>query len=371
MVNFVSNDILVLLGAGASCNAGILNSNQMISAIEKDLNEDEWREYKPLFHYVQSVHYQKEILQGKKPGDVGFNIENLVSFLDIIIKISNSSEEPFVFVGTWEKRLIKFINAEQESAFVSNFREKIINKIRGPWLQPPNWRQNSAYYKRLIDFKDELDGVTLEIFSLNYDLCVEHNLKDEAFEDGFDENGIWSFRRYDHEGETDIGYYLYKLHGSLNWKKAKNGPLVKTEGHIDTNELAIIFGVDNKLQSLDPYLFYFYLFREHCLNAKLIVTSGYGFLDEHINDVISQAFRDIPNKKLVINTKGESSEDVKKVVSERLHIEVAQIEVFLKDASDFFHNDLKRATFEPLFANEDADELPEGFIQDFDALTPE
>ncbi len=360
MPNFISDDILILLGAGASCNAGILNSSQMINSIEEDLDKDDWRKFKPLYQYIKSIHFQKEILHGNRPENVVFNIENLVSLLDTIIKIAKPDAEPFVFVGSWEKRLNPFISGEQTESLASSFRENIIKRIRGAWLMPDDWKSKSAYYKSLIEFKNELDGMPLEIFTLNYDLCVEHNLSGEHIEDGFDENGNWSFRRYDHEQENQIGYYLYKLHGSINWKKSETERLIKTEGHIDTNDLAIIFGVDNKLQSLDPYLFYFYLFREHCLNAKLIIASGYGFMDEHINDVIRQAFKDSPKKKLAINMRCPDVGATKTGISARLKISEDQIEIFNKDAVSFFRDDLKRRTFEGMFNTVD-DSLPPNF----------
>lgn len=360
--NFVSDDILILLGAGASCDAGIPHSSQMISTIEEELDKDAWRKFKPLYQYVKSIHYQKEILHGNRPQDVVFNIENLVSLLDTIIKIARPNAEPFVFVGSWEKRLTPFITGEQQDNLVTEFRETIIKRIRGAWLMPDDWKVKSAYYKQLVDLKNELDGIPLEIFSLNYDLCVEHNLAGQEFEDGFDENGIWSFKRYDHEQERSTGFYLYKLHGSINWKKSENERLIKTEGHIDTNDLAIIFGVDNKLQSLDPYLFYFYFFRDHCFNAKLIVSSGYGFFDEHINDVIRQAFKDSPGKKLVVNLlcSDERVPDMTKGISDRLKISENQIVLHNKAAKSFFEEDLKRDTFEALFDSED-ESLPPNF----------
>ena len=64
--------------------------------------------------------------------------------------------------------------------------------------------------------------------------------------------------------------------------------------------MEIIFGVQNKLQSYDPFI-YFYAFREACFAAKLIIVSGYGFFDKHINDNLENAFKINLKQKLVIN----------------------------------------------------------------------
>jgi len=100
MKKFTDSELIILLGAGASCDAGILNSEQMISRIEKKLSDNDWRKFKELYHYIKSVHYQKQIFKGVNPTNVGFNIEDLVSLLDIIVGISKSEIDTYTFIGS-------------------------------------------------------------------------------------------------------------------------------------------------------------------------------------------------------------------------------------------------------------------------------
>ena len=53
----------------------------------------------------------------------------------------------------------------------------------------------------------------------------------------------------------------------------------------------LIFGIDTKLRSNDPYFYYTSEFRRWILSndCKLIVTIGYSYADEYINNLISQA----------------------------------------------------------------------------------
>lgn len=53
---FGEDKIIILLGAGASCDAGMRNSIQMISDIETLLKGD-WEKFKDLYNYIQSSHY--------------------------------------------------------------------------------------------------------------------------------------------------------------------------------------------------------------------------------------------------------------------------------------------------------------------------
>jgi hypothetical protein len=360
MKNFSIDEIIILLGAGASCDAGIFNSAQMIKQIEKNLNDGIWSKYKDLYQYIKSVYFQKRIFKGLNPNEISFNIENLVSLLDIIVGISNSDIDTYTFVGSWEKDLAPFITKQRDKNLVANFKEGLIKELRGEWLYPTDWQKKSTYYSKLIDLKKELDGFPLKIFTLNYDLCVEHNLKNEKVENGFDKNDDWEFRRYDYNNQNnEIDYFLYKLHGSVNWERTTEERLRKKEGDIKTENLAIIFGMNNKLQSYDPYLFYFYEFREHCLRAKVIVCSGYSFMDEHINDLIKYGLKDAPTKKLVINILG-AKKDLIKEITEKLKIEEKQILLIDKTAETFFNNDLKIDTFTKLFENE-TENLPENF----------
>jgi hypothetical protein len=363
MKQFLSKDIIILLGAGASCDAGILNSAQMIDEIENKIEVQQWVKYKSLYQYIKSAHYQRKIFLGSNPNIISFNIEDLLGLLNVIIDIAKNEIDTYIFVGNWEKDLVPFILYQQENGLVTSFKDDIIKELHSTWLLPDRWIKNSSYYMKLIDFKNSLDGFPLKIFSLNYDLCIEHNLKNEKVEIGFDEQDEWDFRRYDYnDSNKDAGYYLYKIHGSIDWEQVGYDKITKKGAGIKTNNLAIIFGLTNKLQSYDPYLFYSYEFREHCLNANLLICSGYSFNDTHINNFIKFGFRDAPQKRLVVNILGRNTDEdkIRKNISSKLDINEKQICIYKKNASDFFNNDLKLENFALLFDKDDQD-LPKDF----------
>ncbi|MGC4102339.1 hypothetical protein [Ferruginibacter sp.] len=124
--------------------------------------------------------------------------------------------------------------------------------------------------------------------------------------------------------------------------------------------MEIIFGVQNKLQSYDPYLFYFYAFREASFDAELIVTSGYGFMDKHINDNLINAFKLDTSKRLLVNIYDREDIDgtkTKRDISQRLQIPEAQITIENKAAKDFFTTNLNVDYFSSLFPEEDEEEV--------------
>src|SRR6185436_4997295 len=126
----------------------------------------------------------------------------------------------------------------------------------------------------------------LRIFSLNYDLCVEKAC--QALMGSYPERGFYD-RRYsdenlarswnwqlldesvvDNESKTVL---LYKLHGSVDWKRHEGGKLTFEDSinNIDSKNSAIIFGTSYKLQYYDPFLYLFQEFRKWSLQAKLLV----------------------------------------------------------------------------------------------------
>ena len=124
--------------------------------------------------------------------------------------------------------------------------------------------------------------------------------------------------------------------------------------------MEIIFGVQNKLQSYDPYLFYFYAFREACIRSELIVISGYGFYDKHINDNLSSAIQLDPNKRILVNLYEDTSFDLEVYIqnlSTTLKINADNIKAINCSAKDFFTTNLNLEYFSSLFPEEDDENI--------------
>jgi len=353
---FGRNKIIILLGAGASCDAGIKNSFQIISEIEQKLDQD-WAKYKDLYNYVQSSHFHLERIKGIVAKEINFNIENLVALLDIIIKISRKELEVYPFVGSWEKELLSVTGLHFEKA--QEFKNEILLNLRNKWLSPFNFKTSSSYYKKL---KETGYTYPLKVFSLNYDMCIEENLQVDgiSLEKGFNDDRIWDYRKFDLNVDACSDFYLYKLHGSLDWVRDDEKRLTYVDVIQATNplQMEIIFGVQNKLQSYDPYLFYFYSFREACFDAELIVVSGYGFMDKHINDNLINACRLDPSKMILVNIfdNGIPIEVSKKAIATRLQINESRLIIQNCPAKEFFSQKLNIDYFSSLFPQENDSE---------------
>ena len=61
-ITFKKDEVVVLLGAGASVDAGIPHSAAMVNQIEKALTA-EWKEFRDLYNYVRSAIFYADGIQ--------------------------------------------------------------------------------------------------------------------------------------------------------------------------------------------------------------------------------------------------------------------------------------------------------------------
>lgn len=300
------NNILFLLGAGASRDAGIPVSVQMVNMVNDLVKEDKsWQPYRDLYHYLRSsIQYADGIM-----GDIypTFNIEKLIIVMSEIEKKERNPIYPFI--GAWNNRLLDLAGTRFEN--ITALRELITKELVSNWVNPSIYR-NAKYYdgfKNLV-FGGAGLGFNVKVFSLNYDLCFEKIVGLENIELGFDEDtSEWSYNNFSRIDADDKAYTLYKLHGSLDWfNDSETHKLMKADG--TTREPVLIFGVSNKLRAIDPYLFYIYEFRKYCFlsDLRLIVCIGYSFSDDHINDIIAQALKNNSQARVLATVYGANDE---------------------------------------------------------------
>lgn len=296
---FKRDEVLVLLGAGASVDAGIPHSAEMVRRIE-ELVEAEWKEFKDLYNYVRSAIFYADGIRGTFDENVSYNIERLVVALD---ELSRREEHPlYPFIGAWNPRLSQVAGIDFQN--VADFKTKILEKLRTQWIEIDNY-DKADYFQGIAKFQKQLN-FPLHVFTLNYDLCVEkaynavHNKWPER---GFGSDRYWSHGLLDEATSESPSMYLYKLHGSIDWIRDKDsGKLTYSDStsKIPANEGELIFGTTYKLQYVDPFLFLVYQLRRLSLEAKLMVVVGYGFGDEHINGILRQSLRGQSEKRVVV-----------------------------------------------------------------------
>ena len=352
---FRRDEIVVLLGAGASVEAGIPDSHQMVSEIESRIDEGatRWREYKELYRLLRSSVYYGDGLKGVFGNDVSYNIERLVGVLDELRKREGHTLYPFV--GSWSPKLREVAGMRFEK--VDRFRNDIVRVLRERWLPLPD-ESAACYFSGLLKFQKQYE-YPLRVFSLNYDLCVERACGRDRVQRGFLKDQRWDWRRFDETSEDPKPLLLYKLHGSTDWMLNDDGSVIcrDSSAAIDHGRAALIFGTAAKIQYTDPFLYLAYELRRWTLDtARLIVTIGYGFQDDHINGILEQALRQDRARRLlaVVEPAGKRIGEERRALVERvLNAKGGQIVVSPVGAKCFLEESFNLAMLARVFPGEE------------------
>jgi len=119
--------------------------------------------------------------------------------------------------------------------------------------------------------------------------------------------------------------YLYKIHGSINWVQDEEQTKLfrvreiqeTTLENLTKKDVIMIHPTPLKQNASmgSPYSDLFREFQKRLMrNNNILITLGYSFSDEHINNLIYQAFT-IPSFRLIVFGDFEKSDEIKKLKS--------------------------------------------------------
>lgn len=194
-----------------------------------------------------------------------------------------------------------------------------------------------TFYKKLLTRNPTLPR--LNIFTTNYDLYSERAMDTlgihyvNGFSGGISKYFNPTIFNYALAEKMDLSqskwnvidnfFYLYKIHGSVNWiENDDEGKLFKiqeiqdpTFEKLKDKESIMIHPTPLKYNASlgSPYSDLFREFQKKLMqNNNILVTIGYSFSDEHINNLIFQAFT-IPSFRLIIIGTENQSEAIQKL----------------------------------------------------------
>lgn len=302
--------ITFLVGAGLVKDAGLPTSIELAQKLKLSLKiqceEEGNSEHSEvaarllsLFRFLNGgIRFQEGFLD--RDPDESVNIEQIaVAALSLRQRLENPLAP---YTSGWHQRL-----SELEAYDVNlthKFEAYIYSKLTD-WLE----YESDASISYLIGLSDSIDKKNaIDIFSLNYDLCIEKALKakrDVQLVNGFSASG-WNPEYY--LGDPDIR--LFKLHGSLDWIEDEaygvcslREPRHKdAEDIIGTQQPLLIFGTNHKLSARQPFLTLAYYLSQAVLSTRVLAIIGYSFGDEYVNEIIEQGFRNNTRLRIIIVT---------------------------------------------------------------------
>lgn len=143
----------------------------------------------------------------------------------------------------------------------------------------------------------------VEIFTTNYDLLIEQALEDQkvAYFDGFigSNRAFFDLPSIEHDRLPSRWARLWKLHGSINWWRTDSGH-IERRSLSDAAEQQMIYPSHLKYDQSRrlPYLAMLDRLKAFLAPGKgpaLLVTCGFSFADQHLNELILQSLRGNPS----------------------------------------------------------------------------
>lgn len=320
---------VVLLGAGASVEAGLLPSTKLTEKIYTDFahNQRHDQKFTRLLAYIISRLKLRNSRRGESPYDP-IDVEELFDAMNGIIR-----RDAFViseFVERWDAFLDDVGSGEEIKnleSILKNIVRSVVNDAaargRGGFgsfdlsrnvrsladLIRPNHKVHmderqlrtflQPFFSVLVQNLTIKDGssdylgplvtspdVSL-VATLNYDLGVELCCQSfgRPYDYGLDR---WALQKRVDWKQSD-GVRLLKLHGSLNWVGTEEDIKVKdSEIRPSERRIMIFGGGGNKLSADGPFLQFLYRFERALFNSGSLLVVGYSFRDAHINAILQR-----------------------------------------------------------------------------------
>ncbi|MHA2277338.1 MAG: SIR2 family protein [Candidatus Kariarchaeaceae archaeon] len=289
--------ITLFFGAGASKAFGYPTTVDFIKIAEPALNSSKLSI--DIYDYLKSY---KQIV----------DIEMVLWEIHDLIQICESLEKKDTYYRwLFDNTTIKFNKMAQQfpglPKATNHFKSEsikisdAINKlVYDTYWQDPKGEPDKIY-KTLIN---SLSEQSISIFTTNYDLLIERSYMNEdpgLFTDGFDyvygQHIYWNQDYY-----SDSPVKLYKLHGSLNWKRQPDGLIYKIPVNDFTkhDDHVIIYPGFKGLSTVSPFDFMHERFKTVLLESQACIFIGFSFRDEYINKIIFDALEYNSKLKLVI-----------------------------------------------------------------------
>jgi hypothetical protein len=274
------SEVVFFLGAGASVHADVPDTLGMVQKFEEHI-----RQWPRKSKTIETI---TEILRQRKPPHEPVDVELLLETLERLEKKEQDEILWFYELGKFalegysDKRPL----TDELKDFIKAKAVVEASKIR--YLEP------------LLEFIEEKP---LDIFSVNYDTCIEQfcDTYRKDLQDGFDL--YWNPETFGRK--TDVR--LYKLHGSVTWYRSDKGRYLKIPILSESSTIELVSR--EKAESLVLYPFRKWTYAEPMLEllvelkrkldvASYVFVVGYSFRDEHIRRLFWDAAN--RNRNLVL-----------------------------------------------------------------------
>ena len=225
------------------------------------------------------------------------DIEGYLNWLHTSLNFFENSDIDYENIGEFQENYERTKKGLIESIDINYYEHKdVLNFYK-------------EFYNEIFSIRNNKDFSPVNVFTTNYDLFNELAMENAniRYTNGFRGTiqRIFDPTEFHLRLVDDVNRYkdkwsivrrfvkLYKIHGSIDWLyDSKIGKVVQRRANEDESENVLIYPTIHKHIETQqtPYS---ELFREFSINLQkpnsTLVVMGYGFPDQHINQLISQA----------------------------------------------------------------------------------
>lgn len=298
-------EAVILLGAGASVDAQLPTAIELTRKLREQIEDADDAMLRRAFGLVVGG-------EAFRKGCAGESFQEMIDIESLLINSSMLADKmstplaPYVAVWHWS---VAQLDPHNDGTV---FRRLIAlgRALLGDELKVPNDKSQVKYLSEVVTSVQRALPAQKgrpTIYTLNYDLCLEHALEytNTPFTTGFRE-GKWDPTEFDDPEKVSI----VKLHGSFGWVRHpetkllydKDAALTRDDVDFvgDAIDDELIFAIDHKLQGKQPFLWMAHDFAERITVARYVVTIGYGFKDDYVNQIIGHAMAIDTRKQLIV-----------------------------------------------------------------------
>lgn len=337
MPTTVDPKTVVLLGAGASDEAGIPMSRPMTRKISDAINASApYRRAAGVLNFVCAALLAFDAAEtGASPFE-SLDVERVFAAVQLLARRRDLEVTPFVGAwhpavdavergdvppatyfetslqdglmgrfGTLTDAIAELIDARVGRRPTGNAYEELAGLMLAELRRLVSTTSKQVdYLKPLVAHGRQLGGLT--IATLNYDRSIEIACAEEDVEvttgiARWIDSGQWDWPR--------VGVRLLKLHGSIDWAWIQESErelhlprevVVASAEPVPGSRPALIFGQGAKLRAEGPFLALLAEFERQLASASRLIVIGYSFRDDHVNEIVRRWMAEDADHKLLV-----------------------------------------------------------------------
>jgi len=295
------NNLVIIIGAGASVPMGIPVMKRFAKEFEKHCNEVLSKDDAKQFMTYSLRHLKKMAGIGRH-----WDLEELLLRIMELKNAENSAiiklYKKFSFKGN-SKPKDKFDQKISTMALeYSELERELLRFIRDKCIRP-DIEKGVEIYSNLVKLTE---NYRLEIFTTNYDPIIENVCEklNIPYADGFLPKGNTGYFTWNPEALNGTNLNLFKLHGSITWYKDSNSRIIKFPIDISDSrdvQSIIIYPTEYKELFNPPFNRLYFEFSKSIFNSTNCLAIGHSFRDPYMRELLYEKIRQEGYKLTIVD----------------------------------------------------------------------